>query len=190
MAGTIPFRSMRACFLFMLLLGLSCDRVTEASTAEGDAPAFYDLAGFIDDEVERLSGQPLTVEKTITLNGETERQEIDALDFGTDLRLFAGADINKNAWRDKYRVEEKTLSGRHRLTRYVALDSTLTTRLLEVEEDRGETRRLRIVRHTGTVLSDGRSQLEYEPARGYSVATQQDNRFGRDVDALVEVRWK
>ena len=175
--------------LLLLLLLCTCGRAPE-SEAEGEAKAFFDLAGYIANEVERLEGQPTTARKTITLNGVTEEQEIDDLDYGQDLRLFAGADINKAAWVEKYQTQTEELSGTHTVTRYVALDTTLTTQLLEVEEDRGEPLRIYIERRTGTVLSEGRNVMEYIPREGYSVITQQDNRFGSDVDAEVRVRWQ
>ena len=173
--------------LLLPLLLCTCGLATEDELAES---TFFDLAGYMTAEAERLSGSPLTVEKTITLNGVTETQELTTLNYDDDLRLFGNADINKPAWRDKYRTEKEQLSGSHEVIRYVALDSALTTRVLEVESDRGEPTRIQIERRTGTVLSDGRSQLVYEPATGYSVVSYQKNRFGDDVAANVTVRWK
>lgn len=181
---------MRKPLLLLLLPLLLCTCDSAQPDEAGDVTAFYDLKGYIDSEVSRLEGTPLTVEKTITLNGTTETQEISDLDFEKDLRLFAGADINKAAWKDKYETETEELSGQHRITRYTALDTTLTTQFLEVEEDFGQTIRLRILRKTGTILSEGRSEMDYVAAKGYSVATRQDNRFGEDVDALVKVSWR
>ncbi|OAV44236.1 hypothetical protein A3850_006890 [Lewinella sp. 4G2] len=150
---------------------------------------FFDLKGYIAAEVERLNGQPLRVHKTITLNGETEVKILDDLDYEKDLGLFAGADINRNAWVDKYATDVQQLSGQHRITQYKALDSTLTTQFLEVEEERGQTIQLKIIRKTGTVLSKGRSEMIYRPVLGYIVTTKQENRFGDDVDAMVRVEW-
>ena len=181
---------MRRLLLLLLFPIILCTCDSATADAELENKPFYDLAAFIEAEAERLSGAPLTVEKTITLNGNTETQELTDLNYADDLKLFAGADINKPAWVDKYSTETEQLSGRHEIIRYVALDSSLTTRLLEVERDRGETRRVHIVRKTGTVLSSGGSELTYEPASGYSVLTKQDNRFGDDVDASVRVTWK
>lgn len=165
----------------------TCDSANSKDAETGKV--FFDLKGYIAEEVNRLEGMPITVTKTITLNGETESQRLSDLDFEKDLSLFAGADINKAAWVEKYEKKTESLSGQHMITRYVARDTSLVTQLLEVEQDRGETTRINIKRKTGTVLSDGTSELIYQPTRGYSVVTKQDNRFGTDVDATVEVVW-
>ena len=174
--------------LLLPLLLCTCGLAT--SESELTETTFFDLAGYMNSEAERLGGMPLTVEKTITLNGVTETQELSTLNYADDLGLFGKADINKTAWREKYQTETEQLSGSHEVVRYVALDSSLTTRVLEVESDRGEPTRIHIERRIGTVLSDGRSEMIYEPATGYSVVTNQENRFGDDVAATVRVRWK
>lgn len=176
----------------LLLLVLPCLLTACAPEAPADtidvAP-FFDLAGYITAETERLSATKTRVEKTITLNGTTETKELDAINFDNDLRLFREADINKPAWVDKYDTQVETLSGNHKITTYVAKDSSLIVHRLMVEEDLGVTTKIEINRKTGTVLSDGKHLLVYDPARGYSVTTQQANRFGDDVDAVIKVEW-
>ena len=180
-------RALAPLLLFTLFL-CTCDSAN--SNAKLAEKPFYDLAGYIDGEVKRLSSAPLTAVKTITLNGKEETQELAELNYADDLKLFAGADINKPAWVEKYATETEKLSGRHQITRYTALDSSLTTQLIEIEEDRGQTQRIHIVRKTGTILSKGRSEMVYQPASGYNVTTKQENRFGGDINADVSVRWK
>ena len=58
-----------------------------------------------------------------------------------------------------------------------------------IEEDQGVPIKIEIERKTGSILSDGKHQLVYEPAKGYSVTTQQQNRFGDNIDAVIKVRW-
>lgn len=168
-----------------LLLACSSES-TEGST---EVKPFFDLRGYITSETDRLIAAKTKVEKTIQLNGVTESKQIKDLNFVHDLRLFREADINKPAWFDKYETEEKALSAGHIITNYLATDSSLIVRRLTVEQDQGATTRIEILRHTGTVLSDGRHLLTYEPARGYDVVTNQETRFGDDVEAEISVRW-
>ena len=152
--------------------------------------SFFDLAGYMRSEAERLSGTPMTVQKTIRLNGKEETQELTDLDFAKDLQLFIVADINKPAWLGKYATTTQRGSGRHETIRHVALDSAMTTQLIEVERDLDRTVRVYVKRKSGTVLSQGTTELTYQPAVGYDVITRQDYRFGQDVDGSVSVRWK
>lgn len=151
--------------------------------------AFFDLEGYFDAEIERLTEHKVTADKTITLNGRTEAKENAVINYANDLRLFREADINKPAWTDKYRTTEQKLSGSHRKTTYTALDSSLVVHRLVVEQDQGVPVRIEMDRRTGTVLSDGDHRLVYEAGKGYSVITQQTNRFGDDVDAQISVVW-
>ena len=174
----------------MLLAVTSCDPSASGHPpGTGDRAPFFDLAEYVDAEVERLNGEPRLVTKTVTLNGRTETRELTDLDFAGDLRLFREANINRPAWADKYEVQTKELSAGHRVTTYVARDSSLTTQRLIVEEDRGVPVEVRITRKTGTVLSDGRGELTYVPRSGYTVRTVQDYRFGDDVDSEIRVTW-
>jgi hypothetical protein len=173
--------------ILLPFLLLAC--TTEAGDHTAEEVPFFDLRGFISSETDRLSTAKTKVEKTISLNGKTETKQIEDLNFVSDLRLFREADINKPAWFDKYETEEKALSAGHVLTSYLATDSSLIVRRLVVEQDQGATIKVEIERHTGTVLSDGRHLLTYEPARGYDVVTSQKNKFGEDVVAQISVRW-
>jgi hypothetical protein len=176
---------------FLLLLGFLFVACAEsAGSGEGDLPpVFFDLATYMQEQIDSLANNSVRVEKTIELNGKLETREMDDVNFANDLRVFREADINKPAWVEKYAADTQRLSGRHLLITYTALDSSLQTRSLVIDQDRGQVRKIEIFRRTGTVLSDGRHELWYEPARGYSVRTLLDNRFGEDVDAFINVRW-
>ncbi len=179
----------RLLLLTGLFLGLVACTPQPAENAE-EGKSFFDLRSYIDSEVERLQTAKVKVNKSITLNGVTETKQLDDVNFANDLRLFREADINKPAWREKYRAEVQALSGNHVITTYVTQDSNLMVQQLLVEEDQGVPIRIEVERKTGTILSDGVHKLAYLPASGYSVKTQQTNRFGEDVAALIEVKWQ
>ncbi|WP_116126605.1 hypothetical protein [Lewinella sp. IMCC34183] len=150
---------------------------------------FFDLAAYMDRQVDSLSQSATEVTKTITLNGTTETHELPALNFRNDLRVFRESDINKPAYRDKYRVEREESGGS--LTRiYTATDSSMQTRRLTVVSRDSLPSFIEIIRKTGTVLSDGDHRLVYDPLLGYSMHTEQINTFGEDLNANIEVRWK
>lgn len=180
---------MQRLLLLLALPWLFTACAPEGVTGEIDTSPYFDLAGYIASETDRLAALKPTADKTITLNGITESQQLNTINFENDLRLFREADINKPAWLDKYVIQEQALSAGHSITTYVAQDSSLTVRKLTVEEDQGVPIKIDIVRHTGTVLSDGRHWLTYEPATGYQVVTSQTNRFGDNLEGTVSVRW-
>lgn len=174
--------------LTLLLFTSHCtsDRAQEEAPAVG---AFFDLQTYLDGEIERLTEGKIPATKSISLNGKTETQENLMINYENDLRLFREADINKPAWIEKYETKEEQLSGSHKMTTYTALDSSLVVQRLLIDEDQGVPIKIEIDRKTGTVLSNGKHLLVYEPGRGYSVATEQQNRFGDDVNAVIKVTW-
>jgi len=176
-------------FLLVLYLLLSACAL-DGTEGTLDTPLFFDLDGYITAETDRLAAAKTVVEKTITLNGESETKELTDVNFANDLRVFRQADINKPAWRDKYETATEKLSGNHRIITYLATDSSLIVRRLLVEEDQGVPVKIEIDRKTGNVLSNGTHQLVYDPATGYDVITKEITRFGEDVDAKITVRWQ
>ena len=168
----------------LLLTGCYADELRQEMSQE----PFFDLAGYMQEQVDSLTAAGTTVEKTITLNGTTETHELSNLNFGNDLRVFREADINKPAWLDKYDVQREEANGQ--LTRtYTALDSSLQTRQLTVTTRDDRPVEISIRRHTGTVLSDGDHHLTYSPRSGYRIRSEQVNRFGEDLNADITVRW-
>ncbi|CAH1001519.1 hypothetical protein LEM8419_02422 [Neolewinella maritima] len=172
---------------FPLLTGCYADELQQDMERE----PFFDLAGYIDAQVDSLTALDPTVRKTIVLNGVEESKELDDLRFATDLRLFREADINKPAWLDKYTLaEEEAQGGGAQVRVYTATDSSMQTRQLEVTLIDDRPTKIVVLRKTGTVLSDGTHRLTYDPALGYDIRTEQVNRFGDDLDATITVRWK
>ena len=171
---------------FLLLLSACyADEIREDLAVE----TFFDLSGYIDRQVDSLQTAGTTVTKTIRLNGTTETHEVADLNFRNDLRVFREADINKPAWREKYLVDSTRRAG-ELIRTYTAVDSSMQTRELSVVTREGDPVRIAIVRKTGTVLSDGLHEMTYEPATGYRMVSRQVNRFGKDLDADIQVRWK
>ena len=174
-------------FLPFLLLLTGC--YAEEIQRELQDEPFFDLSGYIDRQVDSLQTAGTVVTKSITLNGTSETREITDLNFANDLRVFREADINKPAWVDKYTVEREA-DGNRVVRTYVAVDSSMQTRRLRVVTMADDPVLIEIYRKTGTVLSDGRHQMTYEPTSGYEMVSRQINRFGEDLDADIEVRWK
>ncbi|NJB84530.1 hypothetical protein GGR26_000275 [Lewinella marina] len=175
----------RFLLLPLLLTGCYADELREEMTEE----PFFDLASYMDAQVDSLEQAGTTVTKTIHLNGTTETKELSDLNFANDLKVFREADINKPAYLDKYTVDKQESEGRLVRT-YTAIDSSMQTRRLTVVSRDDRPIRVEIIRKTGTVLSQGDHHLVYDPLSGYHLHTDQVNRFGDDLDADITVRWK
>ena len=88
-----------------LLFGWGCSDFspTEAS-ASLKVKKYFDLKGFMQEEVKRLSGREAFT-KSLYVNGETETKSEVKIDLDKELDIFSESDINRPAWSDKYKVD-------------------------------------------------------------------------------------
>ena len=113
----------RLLVLFLLLTGCYAEEVQQDMQRE----PFFDLAGYMQAQIDSLTALQPTVRKTVILNGTEETKELTDLRFATDLRMFREADINKPAWLDKYTVTTEEAGGGAQVQRYAATDSSMQT---------------------------------------------------------------
>lgn len=87
-----------AVLLFSLV---SCRR----EESQDDAPKlYYDLKGFIENQIVYLSEKKPKVSKTALLGSKRETSETRGIDWKKELELFVQADINKPSYRQRYEV--------------------------------------------------------------------------------------
>ena len=177
-------RALGALLASTLLLGCIPEETAEAV----ELTPFFNLQAFVDAEVERLEANVPRADKSITFNEEVESHEAMELDYEDELAVFRNADINRPAWLEKYSIDS-TRGGSRLQVEYVALDTTLAVRSMRVIQEGEQVVRIEVESQTGTVLSDGRRFLRYEPATGYLIDSYQDRRFGGNLDTRIEVRF-
>jgi hypothetical protein len=156
--------------LLILLLFSACGGKTDA-TKVVDATPFFDVKGFFQGEIKRLTEGSQKIEKTVTVKGNSETKIIDKADFVQELALFMASDINKPAWRDKYRIEKT--AGRS-LESFVAKDDDLKTRRVDIYRfpPNGVTE-IQIVNGDKSLITESEQSLKYEIGKGYSIETFQ-----------------
>jgi hypothetical protein len=97
--------------IFLLLIFSNCKNETpsrkdgmQAQNSKNTTPLF-DLKGFLDNEIATHLKDVKKVKKTVTVNGKTESKEVEIKDWKEELKPFFNSDINRPAWRDKYKVD-------------------------------------------------------------------------------------
>lgn len=170
--------------LFSLLAACNSNSATESDAVK--TKPFFDLAGYIAQQVEAAPWKSREVSKTITINDETEHKKLKSPDLASDLKIFSKADINKPAWVDKYRIETVDND-----TTYIATDSSLRTQRLQVLRDpNNQVERIEIKRRSGNLLSKGQQELTYTPNKGYRIQADQIGELVGNASVLVEVEFK
>ncbi len=95
----------KKCFLFvfglMVFAGMqSCKSDSHAVT---DTKQFFDLKKYFAAESARLTKiNPLINKTTVTNNDSSQTKKVHIENWGSELSLFTGSDINKPAWKASY----------------------------------------------------------------------------------------
>lgn len=92
-----------------LLLTTACSQEQEAAQAGQPArkPLYFDVKGFLDNQVTLLTQRKPTVEKQVMLrDGQVETTQVEQVDWAKELQIFYQADINKPALRGAYEAVE------------------------------------------------------------------------------------
>lgn len=164
----------RKLLILLLIFSSSCSSPDNLKTKT----LFFDIKGYFEAEVNRLTIKKLTVNKSVSQNGRSEVKNNLAVDWGNELALFIASDINKPAWQDSYKINGDSLH-----FSYLAIDTNLHTRSVEIKKDRqGRAIFFKIKNKTHSKLYESSEELTYFPDSAYTINKNQSVRFlGRNT---------
>ncbi len=87
--------------LGVLVLLSACQTPTEENQAP---PVYYDVKGFVQNQIQLLNQQKPRVEKTMVVGNDEEKRSTKEVDWRKEFELFVQADINKPAYRQSYAI--------------------------------------------------------------------------------------
>ncbi len=87
--------------LGVLLLLSACQTPAEKSD---EPPVYYDVKGFVENQIQLLNQQKPTVAKTMVVGSDEEKRSTNEVNWQRELELFVQADINKPAYRQSYAI--------------------------------------------------------------------------------------
>ena len=83
--------------------------VDQAAAPRSEQPAYFDVPGFINKQIAVLEKEPVSLQKTVGLEGEKpETRIVKNPEWTTELELFREIDLNKKALAGSY-TQTKTL---------------------------------------------------------------------------------
>ena len=180
----------RHVLLVALVTVLSFQCQTNASNSSNQREKkFFDLRAFFEAEIARLEKEEPRVKKEIEINGQREQRTQQAVDFEKELAIFIRSDINKPAWRDKYRIDSTLVSKQLTRLQYTAMDSSLKTRIMRIEFDQNGVEKIYISNRTQSPLIKSSQQLLFEPSKGYQIENQQDLSLSKDSQLSISAQF-
>ncbi len=129
---------------------------------------YFDLKGYFTADTARLNKLNKQVLKTVIHNGVTESKKVKIDNWGRELDLFIGSDINKPAWKNSYTI---TADGNALV--YKAKYPELTVREVLINMDNNKVKWIMILNHTKTILYQTDEKLSYFPDSLYLIEKMQ-----------------
>jgi hypothetical protein len=162
--------------------GLACKPdVKEAGTTL----KYFDIKGYFTADTARLNKLGKLVIKTVTHNGVTESKKIKIANWGQELDMFTGADINRPAWKNSY-----TIATGDNLVLYKAKEDELKVREIIIKKDKEKVKWIVIYTRTKNILYQTTEKLSYFPDSLYLIEKDQRVRLmGRNrykIQGVVE----
>ncbi|MCP3933508.1 MAG: hypothetical protein GY705_30940 [Bacteroidetes bacterium] len=180
--------------LFSLLLGIllwGCvDKNRDTGREEVVPKLFFDLSGYFEKEISRLSDLQPVLKKRSSINDKTEEKQIKETNFERELAVFKNGDINRTAWMDKY-SSDTTFSTQGKLSRieYKAKEDKLKTKRIFIEFQKDKVHSVTIESQSENIISKFKQQLTYSPEKGYSILSEQDILFSKSKKLSVFVTF-
>lgn len=184
--------------------------LTSCLPAEGvreGEKVYFNLEGFLEQQIDTLSVSEHTITKTIHFNGEREQQEYTTgqqpqgafpletlhsyVRWQKELRPFLDAGINKPALLDSYTGDtSRSASGTIDSIVYRARRKGLKTRELSVNfSQNSQVEKVQLHLLTDNPLYRSEQFLTFRPGIGYTIKGLQEVRFFEKDEFEIEVRW-
>ncbi|RRN77200.1 hypothetical protein EIM50_20815 [Pseudoxanthomonas sp. SGD-10] len=129
---------------------------------------YYNFKHFFSQEVEKLTKENPTIEKTIIHNNQQESKSLKIDNWDQELALFIESDINKASWKNSY-----TKDSTSQRVIYTAKEESLRIRKSEVHFADGKPVKFSFVNQTSNYLYTSEEHLEYYPDSLYFIHKKQ-----------------
>lgn len=134
----------------------------------GNTSKYFDIKGYFTADTARLNKLNKIVTKTVTHNGVTETKKVKIANWGQELDMFIGADINRPAWKNSY-----TIFNGDNVLLYKAKDEDLRVREIMIKLDGQKVKWMLIFTRTQNILYKTTERLSYFPDSLYLIQKDQ-----------------
>ncbi len=173
--------------IYLVFIGMFSACGTKEQSIE--TKSFFSLKDYFEQQIQMLEQATYPLKKSIAINDRTEQQQLDKVDYKTELAPFIDNDINRPSWMDKYVVDSLLDAGRLKTITYQALEPTLSTQKIIIQYNENQTiEHISIESENSTVLSDSERKLDYYPLKHYIISNKETTKTGDIVE--VEIKGK
>lgn len=163
---------------------------TEKKDKPENQKEYFDLNGFIRQEIQSLTREDPEIHKSVNVNGDEEASRIKIDDWERELSAFIQSDINKPALAGNYFIDSVQGNGILTQLNYTAKKEYLKTRSLSISfDEQNNPIKIVITLAKTNVLFKYEQELAYVPRKGYSIAGKQILKFLGENDFSVKTEF-
>lgn len=177
-------------YMLCVLLGMalwSCRPDTEPADRQ---QTFFDIEAYFQQQMDSLNEATTRLNKKVTIEEQTEEREFQDIDYTKELQIFKSSHINRPAWSDKYRVDSTMRSGELVALSYTALDTSLNTRLIDLQFGQGQVKRVQIRNKDKSMIAATEQNLLYIPGKNYRISSSQKTVGSAARRVLIEATFQ
>jgi len=169
----------------LLLATIICGCNPAADNSQGKTADYFDIKGYFDKEVVRLSKDSLLIKKTVGFDGSLETKAVKIKDWKNELSAFSDAEINRASWRGLFVTSNSNDSDT-----YISNNDKVPVKEVKVYKNGGKVTGIAIIVKNENILYSSTDSLIYFPDSVYQVRKQQNIRFLSDRNYLIKGMFK
>jgi hypothetical protein len=154
------------------MLMLCVEACGPGTPGKGETLTYFDLKGYFKADSLRLAKKNPMVYKTVAHNGHTESKTVHIKNWGVELSLFTGSDINRPAWKNSYDVSDD--GG---VIMYNAKSPEMKMRRMIIKKEKGAVKWILIYNKTKNLLYTTTEKLTYYADSLYLIQKDQKVRL-------------
>jgi len=167
---------------FLLLLSLGC--INDTEVAQQRELTYFDIKGYFEGEVSRLSKIKPSIHKSVEVNDSLERKQLRITDWRKELSIFSDADINRASWKGLFSVNKQQGS-----ETYVSDDDKIPVKEIKITFDQKHLKSLLIIIKNSNSLYTSQDSLFYYPDSLYRVKKVQHIKLLKEKHYEIKGRF-
>ena len=184
-------------FLLLALIatsGSGCSKTEKKANIPVEGGTYFSIRQFAKDQLDAYWGQPFTLQRIETVNGETDSAYISTykMDWASVLKTFFESDISDPKYLGKYRFsmfdDDATDS---RTYYYEAIEEDLFTRSLQIITNpyNDMIKSIYIETASNGRMGQRSQKLYYSPVKVIQIQEFESSALGKDKNSRIEYRF-
>lgn len=172
--------------LSLLTLITSCIACNQHSDVQTKSTSeYFDIQSYFKAEGNRLKKLNPTVNKTVSIQNNTQTKQLKISNWQKELSSFTDANINKSAWKGDFKIYKSNT-----LETYSSAKDKITVKFVALQKIDKKIKSIKIIVANKNILYQSSDTLIYFPDSLIDIKKQQKIRFLSQKNYRITVKFK